>query len=130
MKKRKGMNSKMLQRNVYEWLRIGNDWTLKDMCTVFNVKLEDLTPLNRKREYVTARMFIYAYLYAKGKTLHQIADMFNRDHATVLHSITKLKDLIEVKDNETMLYLTDLRSGSENALKVMLSEWEELDHVL
>ena len=63
--------------------------------------VEDYFELNlnretRQKEYVTARSYFYKLLRDNTKmTLSRIAKEFNKNHATVLHSIVRLESLID-----------------------------------
>jgi chromosomal replication initiation ATPase DnaA len=56
----------------------------------------------RERQIVCARQFaiwkVYTELYSRCYTLHMIADVFNRDHATVLHSVKVVKGMLKFND--------------------------------
>jgi chromosomal replication initiation ATPase DnaA len=56
----------------------------------------------RERQIVCARQFaiwkVYTELYSHGYTLHMIADVFNRDHTTVLHSVKVVNGMLKFND--------------------------------
>jgi chromosomal replication initiator protein len=82
---------------------------LNTVCSHFNVTYEDIIEQNRKKEIVSIRM-ILAYLMQKysGLTLHNIGYLMHRNHATVLHSINKVKIELEVyKDVQD--HISDLK---------------------
>ena len=57
---------------------------------------------NRERSLVCARQFaiwkIYTELYSHGYTLKMIADVFKRNHATILYSVKVVKGMLEFND--------------------------------
>ena len=57
---------------------------------------------NRKRSLVCARQFaiwkVYTELYSHSYTLKMIAEVFNRDHSTVLYSIRIVNEMLDVND--------------------------------
>ena len=57
---------------------------------------------SRERSLVCARQFaiwkVYTELYSHGYTLKMIAEVFGRDHATAIHSIRTINELLEVND--------------------------------
>jgi len=56
----------------------------------------------RERQIVCARQFaiwkVYTELYSRCYTLHMIADVFNRDHATILYSVKVVKGMLKFND--------------------------------
>ena len=79
------------------------DAILSIICRASGVAKEDILSKSRKREVVAARQ-AYCY-YAKQRTNHSllvIGDLVDRDHATVIHSINKIEDLIDTKDKMTL----------------------------
>ena len=57
---------------------------------------------SRERSLVCARQFaiwkVYTELYSHGYTLKMIAEVFNRDHSTVLYSIRIVNEMLDVND--------------------------------
>ena len=57
---------------------------------------------NRERSLVCARQFaiwkIYTELYSHGYTLKMIAEVFNRNHATILYSVKVVEGMLEFND--------------------------------
>lgn len=118
------------QKKVSNWLSVPTDWTIQDICVLFEITTEQLESKSRKSEIVTARNFCFAYFYSLGNTLTQIAKAFNRNHATVIHGIKRLQDFIEIKDPETIDFLVELRTKSPFDYKVTEEEWEEMNYSL
>ena len=57
---------------------------------------------SRERSLVCARQFamwkLHEQLYSEGHTFKMIAELFGRDHATAIHSIRTINELLEVND--------------------------------
>lgn len=70
---------------------------LDAVCSHFQVSEEAIKGSNRKKNRVLARHFYMFFLKEKKifKTLKEIGAQVNRDHATALHAINKLKHWIE-----------------------------------
>ncbi len=62
------------------------------------IERDKLYKKSRKREIVNKRMFIFSMLRNEGMTFQQIADLFNLNHATVIHGINRFKDLKSTRD--------------------------------
>lgn len=63
----------------------------------FALSFEDIAKKCRKRNIVIARMTLMYFLRKNTHmTLQQIADLFNQDHTTVLHSLQTIRDLRHV----------------------------------
>ena len=75
----------------------------------FNVPLEKIKVNNRKAQVIRAKQFTAYFLKREiyKITLEEIGKVFNRDHATMIHSIRKINDLIEV-DAEYRTYHEEL----------------------
>ena len=75
------------------------DIILSKVCQVSGVAKEDILSVIRNREFVAARqLFFY---YARKNTSHslkKIGIFLGKDHATVLHSIKAVNDLLDIKD--------------------------------
>jgi len=80
--------------------------------------LSNKTATARKREYVTARMISMTLsMKYSHKSLAYVGREHNgRDHATVLHAVKTINNLLEVKDEE----IVDLFTKSKQKLK----EWD------
>ena len=59
----------------------------------------ELATKHRHREYTYKRQYLMWVMRSKtNRTTQYIGDMFNRDHATVLHSCDNVQDLMDIKD--------------------------------
>ena len=57
----------------------------------------DLHKKNNKRHLVYTRAYLYAYLrYTYNLPLEKIGDLFNKNHATVIHAVKTIEDFIKV----------------------------------
>lgn len=79
---------------------------LKNVLHVFSISEDQLKSKNRHQKIVLARQF-YCYFLRKHTILSSIAigESIERDHATVLHSVSKIEDTLNYKD---ILYYHDL----------------------
>jgi hypothetical protein len=68
-----------------------------------------LNTRHRYRHLSYKRFYLYNLLRNEGHTLYEIADMFNRDHASVIHGIKTHKDLISTKDKIYLDFVDELQ---------------------
>lgn len=89
----------------------------------------ELNTSSRKRERVYIRSVLYHFLRSNKMTLDRIGQLFNKNHATILHGIAcyeanknypDFKDLIELVENELEMSCIDI--ADEDKLK--LTEFE------
>lgn len=59
----------------------------------------------RDRDVCVVRQVLIYLLHKQGFTSTKVGQIMNRDHATVLYSIIKVRDMIELKDPATMRYI-------------------------
>lgn len=57
------------------------------------VSAREITGSGRSRDMVWTRWAISLIARENGRTLHQIADVLNKDHTTILHGIARAKEL-------------------------------------
>lgn len=74
----------------------------------------DLKARHRYRHYTYKRFYLYNLLREEGLTLYEIAAMFNRDHASVIHGLKTHHDLISIKDKIYLDYIEELMLIFEN----------------
>lgn len=73
-----------------------NDNIISTVADVYGVTKRDILGNSRKQPIAEARQ-LAMYLYWKEKyTSVAIAKMFGREHATILHNIKRIKELIEI----------------------------------
>jgi chromosomal replication initiator protein len=79
------------------------------VCTYYNITNEEIRGKKRYREQVIPRhMAMYLIRNKVGLKLKGIADLFGRDHSTVMHGITSISnqsdvDLIIATDIENLI---------------------------
>lgn len=65
----------------------------------------------RDRDLICYRQAMFYYLHNMGYTLVGISKYFGFNHATIIHSISKVKNFIEIKDQTTLTILKELEDG-------------------
>jgi hypothetical protein len=78
------------------------------------IEEHNLTARHRYRHYTYKRFYLYNLLREEGLTLYEIARLFKRDHASVIHGIKTHNDLISVKDRIYMEIVEELMLIFEN----------------
>lgn len=69
---------------------------LQTVCAVFEVGLKDLISPSRKKIFVYPRHVAMFLLKERcGLTLEQVAQIFHRDHTTVMHALSLFKQMAE-----------------------------------
>ena len=73
------------------------------VLAVFSLTLDELRSGSKKDEYVSARRLIFHHLRNKSRfTVKKIGEFFNKNHATVIHSLRKYSDLKESADKQLL----------------------------
>jgi transcriptional regulator with XRE-family HTH domain len=73
---------------------------------------------SRYRESTLKRQIIMHYLRNQHQmTLREIAELFNRNHATVIHAEKLISNMLSIKDKLVLKYVDDLRLVFENVKK-------------
>lgn len=67
--------------------------------------IEKIHARGRKHDIVVIRQVLMYFLHLKGLTSLKIGEIMKRDHATVLYSISKVRDMISIDDPATMRYI-------------------------
>ena len=62
------------------------------------IQKDNLKKKCRKRKYIHKRIYLFYTLRRAGCTYQRIADMFDLNHATVIHGIKTYKNLKRTKD--------------------------------
>jgi len=99
----------------YKQMYLNRDKHIENICRIvfnyFDVPLEIIKKKNRQAQLVRAKQFTAYFLRREvNKTsLSEIGKIFDLDHATILHSINKIKGVIEV-DKEYRNYHNELSS--------------------
>jgi len=88
---------------------ISIDYIQKMVCDYFNISVEQMHSSSRKREIVQARQL--AMYFAKTLTKNSLAsigvDIGGKDHATVLHAVRTVKNLIDT-DKHFRVYVEEI----------------------
>ena len=88
---------------------ISVDYIQKMVCDYFNISVEQMHSTSRKREIVQARQL--AMYFAKTMTKNSLAsigvDIGGKDHATVLHAVRTVKNLIDT-DKHFRVYVEEI----------------------
>jgi hypothetical protein len=70
-----------------------------------HIREHELNKPSRAREYVYRRSFLCYLLKKQGLTLQKIADIMDRNHATVMHAIVVHKDFMAHSDKIYQSYI-------------------------
>lgn len=99
---------------------------IKAVCSIYGINKEMLFSVSRKREIISGRRMILYFLRKHyAETYLQIAELFNMNHATVMHHVTQMKNFLEFDKMEIMNYIKVRDYVFEQNSEVTLSE--ELD---
>lgn len=97
----------------HKQMYLNHDKHIENICRIifayFDVPLEKIKVKNRQAQIIRAKQFTAYFLRREVRriTLTEIGQVFNLDHATALHSIKKIKGLIEI-DKEYRGYHNEL----------------------
>jgi len=72
------------------------------------IETENLTKRTKKPNKVHRRWFIFAYLRKNKFVYREIAEIFNMNHATIIHGIRQAKLFEQVKDEMFLIDTLDL----------------------
>jgi chromosomal replication initiation ATPase DnaA len=73
--------------------------SIKKYCKRAGIDKSELMAKHHYREHVTARQVYWRYLHENGFNYSRITRMFNyRSHATIVHGIKRINNLMEVND--------------------------------
>ena len=81
------------------------------VCGYLDVPTKMVYRRSREHQYVLARQ-ISMYLIKKktNMTLKSIGEKFNRDHTSVIHSITSINNYIFTKDEQVINAISNIQS--------------------
>ena len=65
-----------------------------------DMDFQDVIEQNRKRPLIRRRNLLTVYLFMQGKTLDEVGELIERDHATVLHSLKEFQNACNGYDAE------------------------------
>jgi chromosomal replication initiator protein len=94
-------------------LHLNHEKHIENICRLvfnyFDVPIEKIKVRNRQAQIIRAKQFTAYFLRREvySITLSEIGKLFNLDHATAIHSINKIKGVIEV-DKEYRNYHEEL----------------------
>lgn len=72
----------------------------KIICTEYGILCGELKNKTRKREYVISRQFCMFWIMKHTKSSLSSAGMhYNKDHATVMHSVKTINNLLDTSAN-------------------------------
>ena len=76
------------------------DKVLNDVAEEFKVTKEDIVGKRRLKQFVEPRQVAQYLIREKmNKTLESIADIFNKDHSTIIYSVKNVNNLLDVDKN-------------------------------
>lgn len=85
-----------VKENTMEEMVIINNKLIDKVCSLYDVTLMDLKGNSHKGEIVEARQVLFYIFRNKFKyAFTKIGDIFNKNHATVLHGVKKINGYIE-----------------------------------
>ena len=64
----------------------------KEIAVKFYVTHNDIFSIKRCRNIVKARMVLYKLMYMFGYSIHQIANILNKDHTTIIHGLRRVDE--------------------------------------
>jgi len=99
----------------HKQMYLNHEKHIDNICRIvfayFYVPLEKIKVKSRKAQLIRAKQFTAYFLRREVSrvTLYEISEIFDLDHTTIMHSISRIKDLIEV-DSEYRNYHNELCS--------------------
>lgn len=77
---------------------ITSDKIITTVCDHLNLNIEQVKSKSRAKELVYARHLIFYFIRKHTTvTLKSAGDLFNRDHATVIHALHNLQDIMDTE---------------------------------
>lgn len=108
------------------YLYANKDIILKDIAEYWNMSCDDLKTKSRTKERVWARFHSYLIFRSIGCTMLQIANIFNRDHTTVIHGLREAKNMLETKAEPFYtMYANWVKNHDENMQSLRGEEAQE-----
>jgi hypothetical protein len=80
------------------------------------IETENLRERTKKPNKVHRRWFIFSYLRKNNYVLREIADIFDMNHATIIHGIKKAEFYEQVKDEMFLIDTLDLFEEFKNKM--------------
>lgn len=92
--------------------RYSTDEIIDFVCNKMDVKRESVMSETREKDIVVARCIIFYILrYVCRRPLKTIGKVFNKNHATVIHSLKTIENMIATKD---AFYYALIKTSIEN----------------
>lgn len=97
-----GMQKLSVQRRTEIAKYFPNDFDFDEnkLFDSLNLTFQEITELNRRTKIKRARQLLCVYLFMQGKTLEEVGEIVERDHATALHSIKSFQNACNGYDDE------------------------------
>ena len=97
-----GMEKLSVERRIEIAKYFPNDFDFDEhrLYSVLDMTHQEITERNRHTKYKRARQLLCVYLFMQGKTLDDVGEIIERDHATVLHSLKIFQDACLGYDEE------------------------------
>lgn len=93
---------------------------LRLISIVTNISEADILSTDRKASFVLSRQILAYYLrYKYNYKLQQIGKVFNTHHTTILNSLSKIANMIDINDQLTLSIMSEL--------EILISQNEELN---
>jgi hypothetical protein len=93
---------------------------LRLVSIVTNISEADILSTDRKASYVLSRQIIAYFLRHKyNYKLQQIGKVFKTHHTTILNSLSKIANMIDINDQLTLSIMSEL--------EILISQNEELN---
>lgn len=93
------------------------------------IKTENLRERTKKPKKVHRRWFIFAYLRKNNYVLREIAELFQMNHATIIHGIKQAKLFEQVKEKMYLMDTQDLFQEFNNK-KIKIKERNLLKDIM
>jgi hypothetical protein len=93
------------------------------------IEIENLRERTKKPTKVHRRWFIFAYLRKNNFILREIAELFNMNHATIIHGITQAALFERVKDEMYLIDTIDLFEEFNNTT-IKIKERNLIDDIM
>jgi len=103
--------------NLRDYLGFQDGLTSTQFLSVSPFSEQLLKSRNRVQDVSEWRQLCMAYLYGQGYTQYEAGKVFGRDHATVIHAIKTVRNLIKCKD-PAMMHKVDLIRNTNKHKKI------------
>ena len=90
-----------------------SDELVEIVAEVCGVSPENIMSRSRHTEYAHARFLIFRTLRRMGYSYNQIAQKFNKNHATIIHGCNTIETLLSINDSSTKYKVEELEKRLE-----------------